>query len=220
MERLKRAKEERKKVAAAREARKKGDGQHARASTTDPEARKMKMGDGGFRPAYNVQFATTLDTLVIVGFDVINSGSDGGQMDPMVEKIEEQQGERPNDLLTDGGFSTKDDIENVGQRGVTVYTPVKEIEKKKKLGKNPFEAQKGDGPEVAKWRERMGTEAAQEKYKQRCKCEWPNAGCRNRGLHQFLVRGLEKVKPIVLWQVLVHNLLRMVDLRAQRAEAA
>ncbi|HIC33759.1 MAG TPA: IS1182 family transposase [Gammaproteobacteria bacterium] len=219
VERLERAKEERKQVAAAREARKKGDGQHARASTTDPEARRMKMGDGGFRPAYNVQFATTLDTLVIASYDVINSGSDGGQMDPMVEQIEQQQGELPNEYYTDGGFSTKNDIENVGQRGVTVYTPIKEVEKKKKEGKNPFAPQKGDGPKVAKWRERMGTEEAQEKYKQRCKCEWPNAGCRNRGLHQFRVRGLEKVKSVVLWHILVHNLQRMVALRAQRAEA-
>ena len=96
----------------------------------------MKMGDGGFRPAYNVQFATTLDTLVIASYDVINSGSDGGQMDPMVEQIEQQQGELPNEYYTDGGFSTKNDIENVGQRGVTVYTPIKEVEKKKKEGKD------------------------------------------------------------------------------------
>ena len=35
----------------------------------------MKMGDGGFRPAFNVQFATTCDEQVIVGMDVINIGS-------------------------------------------------------------------------------------------------------------------------------------------------
>jgi len=201
---LERAKEELQKVAETREKRKKGDGQHARASTTDPEARKTKMGDGGFRPAYNVQFASTLDTLVIIGSDVINSGSDGGQMDPMLAQIKAQQGELPEEYYTDGGFSTKEDIEKVGQRGVVVFTPVKEVEKKKKAGKDPFAAQKGDGPEVAKWRTRMGTEAAQEKYKQRCKCEWPNAGCRNRGL--------------LLWHVLVNNLQRMVALRAQRSE--
>ena len=167
LERLQRAKEERRKVHAAREARKKGDGRHARASTTDPEARRMKMGDGGFRPAYNVQFATTLDTLVITGSDVINAGSDGGQMEPMVERIEEQQGELPREYYADGGFSTKDDIEKVGSREVTVYTPIKDVAKKTREGKDPYAAQPGDGPEVAAWRERMGTEEAQEQYKQR-----------------------------------------------------
>jgi transposase len=219
LERVQRAKEERKKVEASREARKKGDGKHARASTTDPEARRMKMGDGGFRPAYNVQFATTLDTLVITGVDVINAGSDGGQMDPMVEQIESEQGKLPEEYYADGSFSVKEDIENVSQRGVTVYAPVKDADKKEQEGKDPYAPQKRDTPNVAAWRERMGTEEAKEKYRQRSKCEWPNAVCRNRNLQQFTVRGLAKVKAVVLWYVLVHDLLRMVALRAQRANA-
>jgi len=66
----------------------------------------------------------------------------------------------------------------------------------------------------------MGTEEAKTKYKQRSKTEWPNAECRNRGLQQFLVRGLERVKSVILWYVLTHNLFRMVALRAKRATAA
>jgi transposase len=219
VERLERAKEERKKIEAGREAHKKGDGQQARASTTDPEARRMKMGDGGFRPAYNLQFATTLDTLVIVGVDVINAGSDGGQMEPMIEQIETEQGALPEEYYVDGGFSVNDDIDQVSQRGVTVYAPVKNSEKKEREGKDPYAPQKGDTPQVAAWRQRMGTEEAKVKYRQRSKCEWPNAMCRNRNLQQFTVRGLAKVEAAVLWYVLVHNLLRMVALRAQRASA-
>lgn len=215
LERLQRAKEEHRKIAAAREARKKEDGENARASTTDPECRKMKMADGGFRPAYNPQFATTLDTLVIVGVDVINAGSDGGQMDPMVVQIQENQGQLPGEYYTDGGFSTKDDIENVGNRGVTVFTPVKEEGKKTREGKDPYAPQKGDKPRVAEWRQRMGTPEAKEKYKQRSKCEWTNAMCRLRNLWQFTVRGLAKVKAVVLWHVLAHNLQRCVVLRVQ-----
>jgi transposase len=217
LERLERAKQQRKKMEAGREARKKGDGTHARASTTDPEARRMKMGDGGYRPAYNVQFATTLDTLVITGVDVINAGSDGGQMEPMVERIESQQGQVPDEYYVDGGFSVKEDIDKVSQRGTTVYAPVKQAEKKQREGKDPYAPQKADTPQVAAWRQRMGTEQAQGKYRQRSKCEWPNAVCRNRNLQQFTVRGLAKVRAVVLWYVLVHNLLRMVALRAERA---
>jgi hypothetical protein len=222
IERLKQAQQEVQKVAEAREKRKKGDGASARASTTDPEARRMKMGDGGTRPAYNVEFTTDLDSLVIVGADLINAGSDAGQMEPMVEQIETEQAPLPEngEYYVDGGFATKEDIASVEQRGVTVFSPPKDVEKQQRNGKDPYAPKRGDSPEVAAWRQRMGTEEGRQKYKQRAKCEWSNAECRNRGLHQFVVRGLAKVKSVVLWYVLVHNLFRMVALRAKRASAA
>lgn len=222
VERLRQALEEVKQVAEAREERKKGDGASARASTTDPQSRRMKMGDGGTRPAYNVEFATDLKSLVIVGADVVNVGSDAGQMEPMVQQIEEQQAPLPRggEYLVDGGFVTMADVESVGQRGVTVFAPPKEVEKQEQAGKDPYAPKRGDTPKVAEWRQRMGTAEAQEEYKQRGKCEWSNAQCRNRGLYQFRVRGLQKVKTVVLWYVLVHNLLRWAALRAEQARAA
>lgn len=222
IERLKQAQQEVQQVAEAREKRKKGDGDSARASTTDPEARRMKMGDGGTRPAYNVEFTTDLNSLVIVGADLINAGSDAGQMEPMVEQIEAEQEPLPEkaEYYVDGGFATKEDIESVSQRDVTVFAPLKEVEKQQREGKDPYAPKRGDSPNVAAWRQRMGTEDGRKKYKQRAKCEWSNAECRNRGLHQFVVRGLAKVKTVVLWYVLVHNLFRMVALRAERALVA
>jgi transposase len=219
IERLKQAQQEVRKVAEAREKRKKGDGDSARASTTEPEARRMKMGDGGTRPAYNVEFSTDLNSLVIMGADVTNAGSDAGQMEPMAQKIETEQGPLPEkaEYYADGGFVSKEDLQSMAQRGVTVFSPVKAVEKHQQQGKDPFAPQRGDSAEVAAWRKRMGTEEGREKYKQRAKCEWSNAECRNRGLHQFVVRGLAKVRTVVLWYVLVHNLLRMVALRAKRA---
>ena len=222
IERLKRAQDEVQKVAEAREKRKKGDGASARASTTEPEARRMKMGDGGTRPAYNIEFNTDLNSLVIMGADVTNDGTDAGQMEPMAEKLEAEQGPLPEnaEYYVDGGFATREDLQSMARRGVTVFSPVKAVEKHQQQGKDPYAPRRGDSPEVVQWRQRMGTEAGRQKYKQRAKCEWSNAQCRNRGLHQFVVRGLEKVKAIVLWYVLVHNLFRMVALRAQRALAA
>jgi len=87
------------------EKRKKGDGDKARCSTTDPDARRMKMADGGFRPAFNVQFATTADSRVIVGVEVTNSGSDSGLVGPMLDQVEERFGVRPSEALVD--FSAK-----------------------------------------------------------------------------------------------------------------
>ena len=57
------------------EAKKKADDKEkARVSTTDPEATVMKMADGGFRPAYNVQFSTDTALRIIVGMEVSTSG--------------------------------------------------------------------------------------------------------------------------------------------------
>jgi hypothetical protein len=103
-ERIEAALAEREKVASKMERRKKGSGPEARSSTTDPEARKMKMASGGFRPAFNVQFATTTDSLVIVGVDVVNAGTDGGQMKPMVDQLEDRYQRRPDEYLADGGL--------------------------------------------------------------------------------------------------------------------
>jgi len=217
MERLKQAQEEVRKIAEQRAARhKQGEAPTARASTTDPESRRMKMGDGGIRPAYNVEFSSDLQSLVIVAADVVNAGNDAGQMEPMVQKIEAEQAPLPAgaEYYVDGGFATLEDVESVGRRNVTVYSPVREVAKQQQRGQDPYVAKPGDTPQVAAWRKRMGTAEAQQKYKQRSKTEWANAECRKRGLQQFLVRGLEKVKSVVLWFVLTHNLLRMVALRA------
>jgi len=214
-ERLQAALDELADVEEKMEHRKKGSSETARASTTDAEARRMKMADGGFRPAYNVQFATTTETLVIVGADVLNSGSDGGQMSPMVDQIEERYETQPEDHLADGGFSTLDDIETLESSGTKVYAPVKDQQKKQSKGEDPFARRKGDSDEVAAWRERMGTESAKEIYKQRAAtAEFPNAGCRNRGLIQFVVRGLTKTKAVSLWHALAHNFQRTLSLRA------
>lgn len=181
----------------------------------------MKMADGGTRPAYNVQFATDLDNLVIISAEVVNAANDCEQMEPMVQRIEAEQAPLPPgaEYYVDGGYPNRDQLDRVARRGVTVYTPVKAAEKKTQKGQDPYAPRRGDSPLVAAWRQRMGTAEAQEKYKLRSKTEWPNAQCRNRGLWQFVVCGLEKVKAVVMWQVLTHNLLRMAALRAKHAAA-
>ena len=208
-------------LAEQREKRKKGDGAKARASTTDPEARNMKMGDSGFRPAFNVQMATDADSGIILNMDVLNEGSDAGQMKPMMDEIKENLGQAPKNLLTDGGFSTIEDIEATTQGGTTVYTPVKEEAKQKEAGKDPFARKPKDSPTIADWRQRMGTDAAKELYKLRAPtAELPNARLRNQGVYQMRVRGLAKVKAALWWHVLALNLMRAEVLRAARAKSA
>jgi len=210
-QRLQRALEQLPLVEAGKPAAKKAE---ARASTTDPDARTMKMGDGGFRPAFNVQFATDTQTHVITGVDVTNSGGDQGKLAPMVEQLEQRYGERPKEMLADGGFAKKEDIETLGAAGTTVYSPV---QASKDPERDPHTPRPDDTPEVADWRQRMGTDQAKEIYKERAStAECVNAHARNRGLYQFRVRGLAKVRAVVLLYVLAHNLMRTAKLHAER----
>jgi transposase len=196
----------------ALEAKKKPDERtKARASTTDPEARVMKMADGGFRPAYNLQFATDTSTQVIVGVEATNAGTDHGQLAPMVDQIEARHEQAPGATLVDGGFATKEAIEAVSDR-TTVYAPVQQP---KDPTRDPHAPLPTDTPALAAWRERMGTPEAQAVYKDRAAtAECVNAQARNRGLRQLPVRGLAKVRVIALWYALAHNLMRAFALGA------
>ena len=183
----------------------------ARASTTDPEAHVMKMADGGFRPAYNLQFATDTATQVIVGVDATTAGTDHGQLAPMIAQVEARHQQAPGATLVDGGFVTKEDIETVSPR-TTVYAPVP---KPKDATRAPHVPLADDSPAVATWRQRMGTPEAQAIYRERAAtAECVNAQARNRGLRQLLVRGLGKVRAIAGWYALAQNLMRAVALGA------
>ncbi len=87
--------------------------EEARASTTDADATVMKMGDGGFRPAYNIEFGSDTASQVIVGVDVVTTGSDMAQMAPMVEQVVKRCGTAPENWLVDGGFPAHDQIDAV-----------------------------------------------------------------------------------------------------------
>jgi transposase len=182
----------------------------ARVSTTDPSARIMKMADGGFRPAYNIQYATDTDSQVIVGVDVSNRGSDQGQALGIEEQVEKRTGKQPESYLVDGGFVDLRDIKVMEQKGIEVYAPPKDN------GGREVSYGKGitGSPEVTAWRERMRTEEAKTIYKERAATsECVNALMRTRyGLQQFTVRGLPKVLGVVLLTVLTHNLLRWINL--------
>jgi hypothetical protein len=193
------------------------DREQARASTTDADSRVMKMGDGGFRPAFNLQLATATDSQVITGLEITNAGGDLGQMAPMVEQHQQRYQEKPKEALVDGGFAKKDDIDKVERGGTTVYAPVRPPRGSARDAHTP---RGDDTPAVAQWRQRMATDEAKAIYRQRAAtAECVNALARNRGLQRFLVRGLRKVKAVALWFALAHNLMRAVALRAAAAQA-
>lgn len=226
-ERIRAALEQLPEVAAAKK-RNGGKAEDARASTTDADARVMKMGDGGFRPAFNVQFATECEGQVIVGMDVVNAGSDMAQLSPMVEQVEQRLGQSPDEWLVDGGFPSHEQLDAVAGK-TEVYAPVPEPKARKDAKKDAktheqgnevqqdkHQPKPGDSEAVASWRQRMASPEAKEIYKQRAAtAECVNAQARNRGLLRMPVRGLAKVRSVVGLFVLAHNLMRMVALAPQ-----
>lgn len=182
----------------------------ARVSTTDPEARVMKMADGGYRPAYNVQLCSDTKGLAVVGVEVTSVGSDQPHLVPMAEQVERRVGVRPAEMLVDGGFVNLASIEALGQQGVAVLAPVPSP---RGSNRDPHVPLDKDTPHVAAWRQRMGTDEAKATYKLRAAtAECVNAQMRGRGLQQFFVRGLRKVRAVVLWHALAHNLRRILTL--------
>jgi hypothetical protein len=198
-----------------KEQRKKGSGEEARCSTTDPEARQMKMGDGGFRPAYNVQFATDGNSRMIVAVEVTNNGSDGGQLAPLHEKVCQRYARVPTKYTVDGGFTTIEDITAVERSGSQVFAPMNYEDRIRSRGGDPHARRAHDTDEMFAFRQRMQTDEAKATLRTRPSiAEFPNAECRNRGLQQFRVRGLEKVRTVSLWYALTFNLMRMMNLNA------
>ena len=181
----------------------------ARASTTDADARVMKMADGGFRPGYNVQYSVAGSEMggprTIIGVNVTNIGSDMGSMAPMVEQIEKRTGQRPVVLLADGGHAKAEDIAATRRMGVDVIVPPAETAK-------TIEKLKAEGadPEIIAWRERMETDEAKKLYRARAGlAELANAHQKtHHGIAQVLVRGATKVTCVILLNAIGSNILQ------------
>lgn len=181
-----------------------------RVSTTDPDARVMKMADGGFRPAFNAQLAVDAETQLIAAVAITNSGSDMGQMSPMHRDLQQRYGTTPEHWLADGGFTKLQAIDELSARGTQPVVPPPR-------SRNPdidsLAPKDTDSPAQAQWRAFMASAQAKKLYIQRgASVECANAQLRRRGLNRFNVCGMAKARAVLLWHALAHNLMRMRSL--------
>jgi len=152
-----------------------------------------------FRPAFNVQFATTTDAArAVVGVSVTHRGGGQGQATPMLEPIEARTGVRPTELLVDSGYSNHDAIDQATAAGVTLYAPVPKPRSKASETPDPPPIDPHlpkPGDSDAAWRVRMGADSAKQIYKQRAAtAETVNADAKaHRGMAATALRGLAKV---------------------------
>jgi transposase len=194
--------------------RKRSKRKEPRCSSSDPEARIMKQSDGGYRPNYNVQLAVDTESGIITGADVVNE-VDQGQLSPMLAQMERRYKRTPQEHLVDGGFVSFTQLEEAHQKKIIIYAP---LPRPNKTNPDPTQPKPKDGPGVRAWRERMATEAAKPIYKLRAATiEWANARIRSLGMYQVNVRGKKKVRAVLLWFALAHNLLRAHALRLAAA---
>jgi transposase len=179
-----------------------------RASTTDAEARVMRMPDGGYRPAMNVQLASDPDSRAILGVEVTNQGTDTGELEPMQKQVELRTGQTVREHLADGGYLRFQDIEQAEAQRLTLYVPPKPPREPDRYG-DEYQPRDSDSEAVKRWRQRMGKEESKTIYKQRAATsETINADLKTwRGLTQLSVRGLAKARCIALWCALAYNLM-------------
>lgn len=196
--------------AKAQQKNKPTKGNPPRASMTDPEARFMRMPDGGSRPGYNVQFACDPQSRAVVGVDVTNIGSDANEAGPMRQQVQERTGHKVQEQLLDGGYVNLEEIDRAAAEQVQLIMPVP---KPRKEGVDPHAAKKDDSPAVGEWRQRMGTEEAKATYKLRASTiETVNAETKTyRGLNGILVRGLDKVHCLALLAALAYNMIHFAS---------
>jgi len=180
-----------------------------RASSTDPEARVMKMANGGFNPAYNVQLATDTDSRMVVAVRVTNAGSDSQQLAPMLAEIERRTGQLPQHLA-DRGYLNFSSFEQAANKGVELFVPLRAH----RGYVDPYLPQASDSPALAQLRQRMGAAEGQQIYQARAATAEPvNADLRTRrGLDRLLVRGIAKVLTGALWSALTYNLVHAINL--------
>jgi len=190
-----------------------------KASTSDVEARSMRLADGAMRLAYNVQVATACG--FVIAIEPTDRRNDKGLAPMLVGQIEARCGAAPGRLLADSGAMTRPDIASLADEhpDMVIYSPppkarddVTKETKRKRVWKRKHEA-----PAVRDWRERMADEQAKLIYARRKNTEHAHAHLKNRGFGHMLVRGLAKVRAVCLLHALAHNLSRAHSLRLASA---
>jgi transposase len=210
-ERAERVEKALEKMKAMKEKRRKKERSEPRVSTTDPEATRMKMGNGGIDPGYNIQYTTDAKSRVITAVGVGDCGSDYGLLTPAVEQHKKRLGKVPVLILADEGFAKKEDIIAVHNLGCEALVPDKH-------GKTKRERKH---PALERWHARMADEETMKLYKttRPAVAEWTNAQLRNRGFCRITVRGKIKARAIALWHALVHNIYQTISLRKRQGPA-
>jgi hypothetical protein len=174
-----------------------------RASSTDPEARIMRMHDGGWGPGYNVQFCTVGSgqggALAVVGVQVSQQGNDRGSVLPMRERVGAWLGAMPAEVLVDSDHVDLDLLRQADAQGLSIVSPVPA-----KWAPNS----RYQNDTTRAWMQRMERPVMKARYRERkAIAERPHAFFKRLfGLRQVPVRGQDKVEGLFLLAALVFTI--------------
>lgn len=189
----------------------------AQASTTDPDARKMRFNDNSFGPGFNVQIASTKHSGIILSAHVTDRRNDMGAGSELIQDIKRRYNLRPKNIICDTTYILKEEIIDLDEEGVLVWTPPRpDNPKSKPASVKKREKKRAEEPPALKnWRARMASEAGKTAMKARKRIELTNAHLKNKGMRRFTLRGLRKTNCQLLLHVLAHNLKAAQTLRKQ-----
>lgn len=179
-----------------------------RASSTDPECRKMKMADKSFKPAYNVQIATHVGSDLVLKTQISQSSFDGGQLLSMYSLLKSTYKTDIEKYLVDSAYRNKEHFQAMYEDGCLTYSPSTKKNTASLRKRILSREGKKDTPADKEWIKRMETEEAKEIYNRRIRVsETINAFFTNHGIHQLIVRGIKKVKGFMDLACLAYNIM-------------
>ena len=177
---------------------------------SDPESRIMK-GPDGFVQAFNTQVAVEGISQLIVGQAVTQEPNDKQQVAPMVAIIEQQAGQKPNELLADSGYCSEKNLEYLEKKKISAYVATarqkhREAQVTCKAGPLPKGATRVD-----RMKRKLQTKAGAGIYAARKSIVEPVFGQikHARGFRQFLLRGIDKVRSEWALVCMTHNILKL-----------
>jgi transposase len=176
---------------------------------TDPDSRIMKRAGGGFDASYNAQTAVDERALIIVAAELDNNAADVGQLVPMLQAVEANTGQAPEQALADAGYRSEDNFKALAGSGTELVVAMG------REGKRCAEVDAQKSPHTAAMAAKLQTDAGKAAYRKR---KWiaepPNGWIKSvLGFRQFSLRGLHRVQAEFKLVCLALNLRRMGALK-------
>jgi transposase len=180
----------------------------AQRNFTDPESRILKTKDG-YIQGYNAQAAVDAKAQIIVAHTLTNSGSDQGQLAPLLDGIRANLGRNPDEASADAGYCSTANLRTLSRRRIKGYlaTGRQKHGTKSATAKRPAKR----GSLLARMTERLRRAGHRSRYRLRKQVVEPVFGQikEARGFRQFLLRGMAKVEAEWAMICTAHNIRKL-----------
>jgi IS5 family transposase len=162
-------------------------------SRTDEDSRFLRQRQG-YVLGYTGTVAVSEDYL-IVGQQVSQAGADNELLVPMVERVEQECGERPEQVSADSGFFTQENVRAMEERGIDAYVPDSHLAHELNRGKRVRTQGAARDPAQQRMRRKLRSPAGRVTYGRRKQIVEPRIGTlkEQHGMRRFRMRGLAKV---------------------------